>query len=178
MSEKSEPYLIPCTRPDLQFVIAPQDERLPKVTGKCGHDIYQRDQLMLGDLVISKPDKDRFGLRERLRGRSKLDCMLCEGKEALPHAIICASCGSPIFRGDPVSLYTNSASDNPFARYATKTSDGQATVNCMGWDCCPSGAFFAGHWNGDGILSPFATGSAVGDIFSGHATGAQIINIS
>lgn len=181
--EKPEPRsrLIPCTRPDLAFTIGPQGEGQPQVKGKCGHTVWKREQIMLGDLVVSKADKDRFGFWGGVFGRILTDCFACIGKEELKHAIICAMCGDVIFRGQPVSLYgfTGDTSENPFYKHATWTFDRKATVNCMGWNCCPSGAFFSGHWHGDGVVTQFGTGTAVGDMFGGEIStgGGMIITI-
>lgn len=179
-SDKQEPRsrLISCTRPDLTFTFAPQ-KGWPKAQGLCGHDIYQREQLMLGDLIVSKPNKNRFGEVERDFGYTWEKCYFCRAGTEFEYAIVCAKCGRIIFRGQPVSLYETigGTAGNPFYKHATRTLIGDITVNCMDWECCPSPGFYSGLWHGVGILTTFITGTLVGDMFAGHTKKAELIKM-
>jgi len=171
--------LIPCTRPDLKFTIRPQEGNPSKARGRCGHDIWQRERIMLGDQAVSTPEKDVFGPWGNRLGFVWQKCFTCLAGDEFQSAIVCAMCGGIIFRGQPVSMYLSmeDASNRPSWKHATWTFDRRATVNCMGWKCCPSGSFSAGHWHGDGVVTPYVTGTLAGDMFAGHLAGVETINI-
>lgn len=170
--------LISCIRPDLIFTFAPQ-KGWPKAQGLCGHDVYQREQIMLGELIVARSNKDRFSATERDFGFTWQKCFACLGRHEFKYAIICATCGRIILRGQPVSLYEASGdtSGNPFFRHATRTLIGEVTVNCMDWECCPSVDFFSGHWRGDGILSPYITGTSVSDLVAECTKGPTLTRV-
>lgn len=166
MSEEKPVYLIPVlSRPDpLAFTIEPLDEGQPSVVARCGHTHWRKESLILNGRVV-RPSNQNFSV---LVGRlpswlrcffAPKQCMLCRFKDQFEAAITCAYCDDVIFRGDPVSTYFP-ASELPegFMEHATRTPMG--FVGCMGWDCCPTGGFFAGHWVGNGVRSPFSTGTA------------------
>lgn len=67
------------------------------------------------------------------------DCILAEMASVFCR---CALCGQVIHPGEPVALY---APSRKFRReWVTEVKAG--VIGCLGWDCCPSGGFFAGHW--------------------------------
>lgn len=178
--DKPEPSLrlVSCIRPELIFTFAPQ-QGWPKAQGLCGHDVYQREQIMLGELIVAKSSRNRFGATERDFGFTWQKCFACLGKHEFNYAIICATCGRIILRGQPVSLYEadGETSGNPFYRYATRTLIDGVTVNCMDWECCPGIDFFSGHWHGDGILSPYMNGTSVRDLVAECTKGPTLIKM-
>jgi hypothetical protein len=93
-----------------------------------------------------------FGRRRRGTIHQKELCPECLIEDLKKQAIRCVRCGSTIMPGDPVSLYHHS-SPGLHVEVATKVDD--QTIGCLGWDCCPSGAFFAGHWTEDGFKGAF-----------------------
>ena len=74
------------------------------------------------------------------------DCLIGTFEESV---IRCCLCGLPIVPGQPVALYWEGPQINK--KIATKLKDGHS-LGCLRWDCCPSGGFFAGHWNEKGFL--------------------------
>jgi len=81
------------------------------------------------------------------------ECMLVKAKEEL---IRCAACGLPIFPGQGVALYGKGSS---LKYVAVGTGACNSWIGCLRWDCCPSGAFYAGVWQGPkrGFKSAFET---------------------
>ena len=66
--------------------------------------------------------------------------------------IRCASCRLPIYPGEGVALYHKSNSGlHKDIGYAV----GENYLGCMRWDCCPSGAFYGGNWDGSGFSPAF-----------------------
>jgi len=83
------------------------------------------------------------------------DCLTAELRQV---TIRCALCGFAIFPGEPVALYGGPKSS--FRGTAgTAEHDGQY-VGCLRCDCCPSGGFFAGHWDGQRVVPAFAGGGS------------------
>lgn len=168
--EQPDSCLIPCTRPPLNFSFGPQAPGLPTAKGRCGHTIWQREQIMLDGVPISAPAVDRFGFWGKLLGRVRQDCFECTARADIEKTIVCPLCGGPIFVGMPVSMYGYGGPTNelPFWKHATRlTIDTQCVVGCMGRECCPSSGFFSGQWTGEGILSPFFSGTMAGDAAMG-----------
>ncbi len=82
----------------------------------------------------------------------------------------CALCGLVILPGDAVALYRPSRKFKK--ERVTEVKSG--VLGCMRWDCCESGAFFAGHWTGEGFKSAFGDGmTAVEKCF---ATGQVVVS--
>lgn len=158
-------------RPALTFTVAPQTIGTLQVKGTCGHVVYQFEQIMLGELVVIKPKKKRFTDNEHASGRYPEPCLQCdEGiQKLLAEGIVCGMCGEFLQNGEPVSMYMpKPVPDTPFWQHATHTADGKAIVGCMNMDCCPNGALHAGTWHGDGIATPYVTGTALSDVLGGH----------
>lgn len=78
------------------------------------------------------------------------DCMLEYFKKVL---IRCAVCGRHIAPGDPVALYSTISKDLRI-EIATMV-DKETVVGCLRRGCCPSGGFFAGHWDGEKVRFAF-----------------------
>lgn len=82
-------------------------------------------------------------------GSKKSICPACALDELQRTAVRCCLCGFPILPGAPVAVYDLQSvkpKDYPFA-----IEDGKYAVGCLRWDCCPSGGFFDGHWNGKSV---------------------------
>jgi hypothetical protein len=115
-----------------------------------------------------------FGLEmqpseEALKAREK--CPNCIVELMREDAIHCALCGLPIFRGEPVALYGGPKSAFRKEKGWVVKHHGQA-VGCVRWGCCPSGGFFAGHWDGKAVHSAFQHGSAAAEAL---ATGKMVV---
>lgn len=90
---------------------------------------------------------------KKIRNRERCpDCMLVYHLRVV---IRCAVCGRYIAPGDPIALYSTS-SKGLRVEIATMAND-SSVIGCMRIGCCPSGGFFAGHWNGEKFVSSFNT---------------------
>ena len=114
---------------------------------QCGHEGPRDYEIQIFDSIL-EPQKSL--LNERLL------CPNCVMTAAQEEIILCALCGRPIFPGDPVAIYVDDAGFRD--EWKTKISSTEV-VGCLATDCCPSGGFFAGHWNGDDIVTPFKEGN-------------------
>lgn len=124
------------------------------VTYRCGHEGPSKWVAILFGLELEPRD-------EVLEKREK--CPNCMTGPLFEGVIHCALCGLPVMPGDPVALYAGPK--KAFRKekgWVVKHLDGQA-IGCLRWDCCPSGGFFAGHWDGERVRSAFAGGSAAGE---------------
>jgi len=123
------------------------------VTYKCGHRGADRYLLnAFGEELM--PGEESLAAREK--------CPECLTADARANIIRCALCGHHIMPGEPVALYVDDGGFNP--KWMTKL--GRDVVGCLRWDCCPSGGFFSGHWDGEKVLPAFGEyGSAVEQAF-------------
>jgi len=141
----------PLPDPTDEFGIRPLSDRTVKYG--CGHEGHTEYVGHFYGLEL-EPTKEALKSREK--------CPQCVADAMRDVTIHCALCGLPIFPGEPVALYAGPK--KAFRKepgWVTK-HDGQA-VGCLRWDCCPSGGFFAGHWDGERVRSAFAGGSAAGE---------------
>lgn len=76
-------------------------------------------------------------------------CPDCDLEKLQEVAIRCCFCGFPILPGRAVALYN--AGSIAEKDYPITVLDGTYAVGCMRMDCCPSGGFFSGYWNGRDI---------------------------
>jgi hypothetical protein len=103
---------------------------------KFGHDFYGERREVADDYAATR---EKCG-----------DCMLAEIKLLI---IRCCACGRVIMPGGPVAAYGD---EGKFKKeWSTKLPDGKTVLGCMRWECCPSGAFFAGHWSSKGFRPAF-----------------------
>jgi hypothetical protein len=132
-----------------------------RVSFDCGHDgpVSYAITLFGGVMALSEE-----GLLQR---KMCAECCLRHMREG---CIRCAVCGFAILPGSPVALY----SGGPIREdIATKTPDG-AFIGCLRWDCCPSGGFFAGHWDGKQFVSAFGGMTAAEQVM--HSGETMIIS--
>lgn len=108
-----------------------------RITRGCGHKGPFWFRLRVYGTTLKSTRKTR---REQ--------CPDCQVEELKQVAIRCCVCGLAIIPGDEVAEY-DAQSLTP-KDYEFPVIEG-AAVGCMRYDCCPSGGFFCGHWNGDGI---------------------------
>jgi len=97
---------------------------------------------------------ESYGPASKKRGRDT--CPECVLAKTLSLSIRCALCGLVIMPGAPVALYAGPTSS--FRKSCATKHEGQF-VGCLRWDCCPSGGFFAGHWDGEKVLPAFDGGN-------------------
>lgn len=178
MSEQT--FIVACRPVERHPVltIVPQEGCTESIAAKCGHKIWRRERLMIDDVQFSAPDKDKYDAGQgaalkRVFFPPKL-CSSCEVPDMLTRTIRCILCANPIFPGSPVARYMVNAEmlKSEHVSSAAFTDDGIEAFGCLSMDCCPSGGFFAGHWDGNNVISPFAAGSAAGEAM---ATGKTII---
>ncbi|MBI4437612.1 hypothetical protein HY631_01535 [Candidatus Uhrbacteria bacterium] len=150
--------------PSLTFTVVPLDDGQPSFKAGCGHTIWRMERLVLHGKTVCKSNPNFSALPTGPDGYRAIiapkQCILCQFAEPFAAAIECACCHHVIFRGDPVSAYFFTGETPPKGfdeARATRTRNG--FVGCMGWECCPTSGFFAGHWTTEGILTPFSTGS-------------------
>jgi len=176
--------LLPCVRPELMLKFIAKDDQTRIIKAQCGHDRYEHDRFQINDQFLDTSPKPRFTAwqwwrSQRLGWRPKL-CQNCEGERSFQEIIVCAMCGEPIFVNNPVSTYgiRGGTDENlPWLKYATRLADSpDIFVACLGMNCCPSAGFFAGHWNGSGVVSLYRTGTAAGDMLSGALSETHVIN--
>lgn len=79
--------------------------------------------------------------------------------------IRCVLCGNPIYPGSSIAAYGDMEDFKEEWKTYT-TEEKHSVVGCMSMECCPSGGFFAGHWTGQEVNSPFAHGSAAAEAFA------------
>jgi hypothetical protein len=121
---------------------------------KCGHLGPQRASLNFWGNIREFEIKRRiwdtlksvFGLRPIQY--NEVPCPECIFKSMKEHAVRCALCGTGILPGEGVALYHSSG---PIPHFELATKVGKCVVGCLGWNCCPSGGFFSGHWTEDGF---------------------------
>jgi hypothetical protein len=167
--EQQQYYLIPVLkRPaPLSFVIAPADEGQPSIMAGCGHPVWRLEHVTLDGKKVreSTPNFSQrlASLPAWLRQFfAPKQCGMCRFKTQFDASIQCAYCDELIVIGDPVTTYFPVVGEEGFPEgfldRATHTRYG--FVGCLNMDCCPTGGFFAGHWTGETIQSPFAAGVA------------------
>lgn len=107
------------------------------IVAGCGHPSAEEIRMHVygADLVVSGIEK----------------CPSCLQHEARQTIIRCVCCGLPIIPGEAVALYRDNGKFR-FFRQGTKVED--AFVGCLRFECCPSGAYFAGHWEGRAGFQP------------------------
>lgn len=101
--------------------------------------------------------------------KTKKNCHLCLIEEMRRVTIRCASCRLAILPGEAVASYHESSNDL-HKDIAKRVGDNY--LGCLRWDCCPSGAFFSGHWNGREFAPAFGGNTAAAECFE---TGKGII---
>ena len=145
-------------------VCAVEDCSGPLVAYKCGHEFAENFYLRVYGF--------RFGLSDEARA-ARLRCGDCDLAKLKEISTRCAACGMLIMPGEGIALYAENGSFL-YADSGTKFThpDGRVSVvGCMGWDCCPSGGFFAGHWSSTGLkpLNPEGNGLAAHTMLTGNA---------
>jgi hypothetical protein len=82
------------------------------------------------------------------------ECGNCLAEKIKKCTIRCSLCGRAIFPGEEVALY-----DKKYLKFKKghKAVNGQI-IGCMRWECCPSGAFLAGAWDGEKFVPLFKSG--------------------
>jgi hypothetical protein len=124
---------------------------------KFGHDFYGEKCEVL-ETTLARRD---------LCGECMLD-------QVRPYIIRCAACGFSIWPDEPVAVYGNNGSFKK--ERCTTTSGGGGVLGCMRMNCCPSGGFFAGRWNGQTLVPRFRGGGSLASQVM--ATGkAMVVNI-
>ena len=118
-------------------VVADSDAREPYA---CGHQGLVAFHANLWGTHVA-PTKFALSQREKCP-----DCMFTHLRPAL---IRCALCGHAIMPGQPVALCSGGKLREEIA---TRTPDG-SFICCMRRECCPSGGFFAGFWDGKRFVS-------------------------
>lgn len=126
------------------FQVIQKSERL--VRWKCGHDFAEKFAYSIYGETLN-PREQVFKKRERCG-----DCML---NVLSPVVIRCGLCGHHILPGEGIALYVDT---KDFVHREWITFHDKQVVGCLRWDCCPSGAYFAGHWGGDHVDLAFAGG--------------------
>ncbi len=156
--------------PPMSVTLEPKGENQPFLVAGCGHKVHFLEELTVDGRAVRESNETFKAWQGRLprwlqRFIAPKQCMLCQYPGIFESIIACAYCGEAILFGDPVSCYLPAGMSEGFdLERATQTPMG--FVGCMGWDCCPTAGFFAGHWVGEGIRSPFNGGSAAAHALS------------
>jgi hypothetical protein len=130
----------------------------------CGHIGYEMFKVVFYGQTDEAiwPRDDRAGRR--------IKCPACMVVELFSKTNRCALCGSVIMPSDPVAKYKINTANRKFLTDANTLGDD--CIGCLRNDCCPSGGFFAGHWDGKKVVDQFG-----GQILAAHvhATGQPVI---
>jgi hypothetical protein len=148
--------VISITGPRPKITVQPQ-EGAKSTTADCGHVAYQMFDVFFNGVKMFGTTKPWFS-DEVCGGQWAEPCFGC-GERDKPHftlITLCTFCGGPILPGKGVCLFETALTSEQEAR-AQRDERGNL-MSCMSMDCTPSGGFFAGHWNGTGIDSPFEHG--------------------
>lgn len=150
--------VIPIAGPPVEYH-AVADEGTPYAVAACGHPQWHKATLYLGTTRLTSLTQERVLTHRQLPG----PCFDCLSTEIRKGMAACTFCGHPIMVGDAVALYHCELNPEQLARAAIDPEGNY--LGCLRMDCCPSGGFMAGLWNGSGVNSPYETGSMVGDVY-------------
>lgn len=157
----------PDVRPEATDVVRVIREAGKPVPYACGHPFAPRfeidcygQELSLADEAVAKREK----------------CGPCALEEFKRVVIRCGACGFAILPGDGVALYVDDR--KTFPKRERVTLHEKQVVGCLRMDCCPSGGFYAGNWDGTkfvpafpGGMSAAATAMATGKAVVGNTDG-------
>jgi len=105
------------------------------VATKCGHRTKRSGRVSaFGCIITTQMPKNESGSVDY--------CLDCIGTMA----IRCAWCGSPIFIGDPITLYTPRDNFHLPEHAVIYSNKPLQLVGCLGWNCAETGADRAGFW--------------------------------
>ena len=133
---------------------------------KCGH--RASPQITISVWGNERRLKLFEGSIEEIGGEKVVesDCPVCAFNRLKQHSIRCCLCGYGIVPGDGVVLYHRSSRS---INQAAATFAGDSAIGCMLWDCCPSGAFFAGHWSETGFKPAFSGRTMAGEAIASRS---------
>jgi len=162
----------------MPFQIVPTTDDQPFLVAECGHKVWRRQRLEFpGEGTLESKENKAIPSAEKPWWMSQIlwnrrypipnECDACRFEKLFVSTILCVRCRCPIMYGDPVSVYMPSILPEDFDDSYTAHVKG-GFIGCMGGYCCPTGGFYAGHWNGDGVLSPYGAGSAAAECFAGE----------
>lgn len=103
-----------------------------------------------------------FGASLTLSDEAPDKCSVCHMEDLKKVVIRCGSCGLPILPGDGIALYGDN--QKHFKDRTRITLHGKSVIGCMRWNCCPSGGFYAGIWDGSKVLSTFPDGLSAAEL--------------
>jgi hypothetical protein len=113
---------------------------------KCGHEDFAKFKLDIYGEAVELNDKF---------WKERPECSTCHIARMKPFIPRCALCGLPIYPGDGVAVYAYARQFKKKPWVYRVGPDGEAVLGCTRWECCPSGGFFAGHWDGEKFVSAF-----------------------
>ncbi len=117
----------------------------------CGHDGPAEFAVSFwGEAMRPKPDI--LAKREKCG-----ECVLAAFR---PKLIRCALCGFAIGPGDGVAHYSDDSQFRKEWKTVVENSGQKYVIGCLRWDCCPSGGFFVGNWDGEKIAYRFPNGAS------------------
>lgn len=120
------------------------------VSCDCGHMGYESFELHL------------LGVTYTISGSKR--CPNCTIEYFIKDVIRCASCGLPILPDEPIALYGLEGKHHPWTCYISKEGEpSKSVIGCLRWECCDSGAYFAGHWSVDGFRPIYGHGGTMLD---------------
>lgn len=138
--------------------VIPESDK--KVRWGCGHMAWKK-------FFMNFWGERQYPARHVFRGRRL--CPDCALEIFRRESIRCVLCGLAILPGHPVACY--GGGEGLRTDIATRTDKGD-WLGCLRWNCCPSGGFFAGHWNGKKFIGAFDEGrAAAAEVF---ATGKAV----
>lgn len=142
----------PMPEPEETCRVIPLSEEIVRFA--CGHDAPARFAVIFWGEPKEPTD-------EVLAARKECgECVLALWR---PKLIRCARCGFPIGPGDPVALYEDDGRFKPERKTAVERDGRRRVIGCLRWDCCPSGAFFVGNWDGEKVRYRFHEGTSAAE---------------
>ena len=155
--DKTEVSIEPLSKPEIFFT-------------RCDHPGPDKAKIIIwGRILPLELKKDRI-LTTQGEKTADARCPDCLFRDLKEHAIRCCFCGYTIITGEGVALYHKSSRG---INKEAATYVGENVIGCLNWDCCPCGAFFAGHWTANGFQPAFEHGLTVAE--EAMAVGQMVI---
>jgi hypothetical protein len=122
---------------------------------RCGHYGSKKFRFNIwGNSRIAEL-KNKFVTKKNGKRVADGLCPKCFFEKMKESAIRCCLCGYGILPYDEVALYHKKSVG---IKKGVATFIGNRAVGCLLYDCCLSGAFFAGHWSFEGFKPTFSDG--------------------
>lgn len=120
------------------------EEKGNLVKHKCGHTAPPKIRACCyGSVIVSEEEVAD-------------NCGPCRIEILKRVAVRCGNCGFAILPGNPVAKYA----DGPYLKrpWSRVVLPDGGVIGCLRGNCCPSGGFYVGTWNGENVVLAFPEG--------------------